>query len=218
MTAGPQFTESGVREIIEVRGGHMLRLVAPVARYTRFVAVSKRFLLVLIIAIIGMVIWIASDIGGESGRVVFSGVQQVLPVESVMTKPHYQGVDTNNQPYTVTAEKATQKDSQTVLMQFLRADMALKDGKWIALDAGLGEMNTQTRKLFLSKKVNIFYDGGYEFRTEYMHVDMDESSAHGDAPVEVQGPLGIIKANSFSLVERGAIIRFNGSVITTLYP
>lgn len=218
MASGPRLTESGVREIIEVRGGHMLRLVAPVARYTRFVALSKRFLGFLIVAVIGMVIWIASDMSGESGRVVFSGVQQALAPESSMLKPHYRGVDSSNQPYTVTAEKATQKDAQTVVMQFLRADIALKDGKWVALDAGMGEMNTQTRKLFLSKKVNIFYEGGYEFRTEHMHVDMDKSDAEGDAPVEVQGPLGIIKANSFSLVDRGAIIRFNGSVITTLYP
>lgn len=205
------------REVIEIRGGQMLRLVAPVARYTRFVAVSKRFLIVLVLGVLGLVIWIGSD-KTEGGRVVFSGPQKVEPLENMMDGPHYRGVDSKNQPYTVTADKAVQVDPQTVNMINIRADMTLESGEWIALDAGSGELNTQTKKLQLRDSVTLFYDGGYEFRTERAHVDIQAGNATGDMPVEGQGPTGTIKAKSFALIERGRIIQFNGSVITTLYP
>jgi len=212
MPPGPDY-----REIIEVRGAHMFRLVAPVARYTCFVAVSKRFLVLLVIGAVAVVVWMASD-NSESGRLVFSGVQNNLPLENIMMKPHYQGVDAQGQPYTVTADTATQKDAQTVLMKFIRADVTLKGGEWIAMDAGVGELNTTTKQLELTQRVNLFYEGGYEFRTERAHVDIDAGTVKGDMPIEGQGPAGTLKADSFELVDRGQVIRFNGSVITTLYP
>jgi lipopolysaccharide export system protein LptC len=207
------------REVIQVRGGQMMRLVAPVARYTRFVALSKHFLMLLTLGAVGVVVWIASDNSGEgSGRIVFSGKKSPVPLINEMISPAYQGLDSKNQPYKVTAKKAVQKDAQTITMQSIRADLMQNDGKWLALDAGSGELNTQTKFLTLYDKVTLFYEGGYEFRTEYADVNIDEGSAQSNLPVEGQGPTGTLKANSFSLVDRGRVIRFDGSVITTLYP
>ncbi|NBX03618.1 MAG: LPS export ABC transporter periplasmic protein LptC [Alphaproteobacteria bacterium] len=207
------------RELVQVRGGQIRLLVAPVARYTRFVALSKHFLLLAILAAVGVVVWIASDNTGEgSGRLVFTGAQKNVSLINEMKSPHYQGVDAQNQPYSVTAKKAIQKDEHTVDMESLRADLMQNDGAWLALDAASGELNSTTKQLQLMGGVTVFYEGGYEFRSDHVHVDIDKGNADGDSPVEGQGPTGTIKANSFSLVNRGEIIRFNGSVITTLYP
>ena len=208
------------REVMQVRGGQMLRLVAPVARYTRFVMLGKHFLFWLAIASIGLVVWIASDnTGVNSGRMVFTpGQVQNLPQLNEMLKPHYQGVDAKNQPYTVTAEKAIQLDANNITMHSVRADLTQTSGQWIALDAGNGDMNTVTKQMKLKDHVTLFYEGGYEFRTDHTDVDLQTGSAQGDSPIEGQGPAGTIKANSFSLLDRGGFISFNGSVITTLYP
>ena len=64
----------------------------------------------------------------------------------------------------------------------------------------------------------MFYDGGYEFRSDYAQVDIKEGAAYGDSPVEGQGPMGTLTADSFNITERGKVIRFNGSVKMTLYP
>ena len=207
------------REVIHVRGGQMLRLVAPVARYTRFVGFSKHFLLILTVAAVALVVWIASDNTGESGRMVFTPTKvSNLPQQNEMLAPHYQGVDAKNQPYTVTAEKAVQVDPTHVTLHSMRADLMQNSGQWMAVDAGTGEMNTQTKQLRLKDKVTVFYEGGYEFRTDHVDVDLQTGSAQGDSHIEGQGPAGTIKAESFSLLDRGGFISFNGSVLTTLYP
>ena len=207
------------REVVQVRGGQMLRLVAPVARYTRFVALSKHFLWILALASVGVVVWIASDNTSDGGsRIVFSGIKSKVPLINEMLSPHYQGVDAKNQPYTITAEKAVQKDAKTIVMYAIRADMTEAGGKWLALDAGSGELNTETKFMTLYDKVALFYEGGYEFRADFVDIDINKGNAQSEIPIEGQGPLGTLKADSFSLVDRGRVIRFNGSVVTTLYP
>lgn len=187
--------------------------------HTRVVALSKLLLWGLVAIIVGVLIWIASDNSGERGaRIVFSSATKSNEaLQNIMMKPHYQGVDAKDRPYTVVADQATQLDEQNVLMEKVSADMMGDNGAWVALNSGKGHLNLETKKLDLSEKVDMFYEGGYEFRTDYAHVDIQQGKAYGDAPVEGQGPPGTLNADSFEVVERGKIIRFNGSVRMTLY-
>lgn len=188
------------------------------SNYTRFVALSKRFLWLLVASMVGLVVWIASYNTGENGaRVVFSNMPKSSILQNIMSKPHYQGIDVRGRPYTVTADKAVQVDKDNVSLENIRADMVMSNGVWIALDAGFGILNLQTKMLELSKGVNVFYDGGYEFRTNYAHVDIQEGSAYGDAPIEGQGGLGTLQADGFFVGKRGEAIRFKGSVKMVIY-
>lgn len=193
--------------------------MASVTRYTRFVALSKHFLWVVAAAVIALLVWVASDNSGENGtRIIFSNAQKTeKPPQNVMNHPHYQGVDAQNRPYTVIADTATQVDASHVALVAIRADMTMTTGAWLALNAGSGMLNLTAKQLELKDAVDMFYDGGYEFRTDHAHVDIQKGSAYGDAPVEGQGPLGTLKADSFSVENRGQVIRFNGSVRMTLY-
>lgn len=192
--------------------------MANVRHYTRFVAFSKSFLWILIVAMIALVVWIASDNSGENGaRMVFSNISKSEDLQNVMVKPHYQGVDANNRPYTVLADSATQIDKDNVSLVNIRADMLMGNGNWIAMNSGTGALNLATKQLELKDSVDIFYDGGYEFRTDSAHVDIKQGMAYGDAPVEGQGPLGTLKSNSFKVENRGERIYFNGSVRMKIY-
>ncbi|MDE3017147.1 MAG: LPS export ABC transporter periplasmic protein LptC [Pseudomonadota bacterium] len=192
--------------------------MAEAAHYTRFVALSKHFLWILVTVIVVLLVWITEDNSGDNGaRLVFSSIPKSGNLKNIMVKPHYQGVDANNRPYTVLAEKATQLDAQTVAMAAARADMTLASGAWVALNAGTATLNLQSKQLVLRDGVDVFYDGGYEFRTDHAHVDIQQGTAYGDAPVEGQGPPGTLKADGFSVTGRGQIIHFNGSVKVTLY-
>lgn len=193
-------------------------MMPAVTRYTRFVSLSKNFLWVLIVAMIGLVVWIASKPDGESGaRIVFSSIPKSGILQNIMSNPHYQGVDARNRPYTVVAEKAHQIDKDNVSLDKVRADMGLNNGVWISLNSGSGQLNLLTKQLELRDGVDVFYDSGYEFRSDHVKVDIQKSSAYGDAPVEGQGPMGTLKADSFSLEDHGNIIHFNGSVRIKLY-
>jgi lipopolysaccharide export system protein LptC len=189
-----------------------------VSNYTRFVALSKRFLWVLVFGMLALVVWIASYNTGENGaRIVFSNVPKSGILQNIMSKPHYQGVDIHGHPYTVIADKAMQVDKDRVNLENIRADMVLGNGSWIALNAGAGTLNLQTKQLELTSGVDMFYDDGYEFRTDHAHIDIHKATAYGDAPVEGQGRLGTLQAVGFSVGERGETIHFNGSVKMVLY-
>ncbi len=193
--------------------------MSPHAHYTRFVSLSKRFLWLLVAALVAAIIWVGSDSSSEnSARVVFSNMSKTSAIlQNIMANPHYQGVDGNNRPYTVMADKAIQLDKDNVSLTNIRADIAMEKGVWIALNAGQGKLNLLTKQLELTSGVDVFYDNGYEFRTDHVNVDIQKGSAYGDASVEGQGPMGTLKAKGFSVAEHGKSIRFNDSVRIKLY-
>ncbi len=190
----------------------------PHTHYTRFVSLSKRFLWVLVAGVITLIVWVGSGANSENGaRVVFSNISKSGILQNIMANPHYQGVDARNRPYTVIADKAVQLDKDNISLTGIRADIALEKGVWIAMNAGSGQMNMVTKKLELTGGVDVFYDNGYEFRTDHVHVDITEGNAYGDAEVEGQGPIGTLKAKGFSVTGHGKSIRFNDSVRIRLY-
>lgn len=148
---------------------------------------------------------------------VFTNVPKSAELENIMQKPRYQGVDVHNRPYTIEANNALQKDKDTIVLENVSADMTGDNNAWIAMKSGSGILNTVTRQMELLKGVEIFYEGGYQFRTDHAHVDIGKGSATGDSRIEGQGGAGTIEAKSFSILERGNIINFNGSVRMLLY-
>ena len=194
------------------------RYQSPSSGHSRRVTYGKRFLLGLIVGVVVVIAWSSSNnTGSDKSRVVFSNVQLSENLETEMIRPHYQGLDSKNNPYTVTADKAVQKNSNVVVLTNVSADMLQADGRWLALNAGTGEMNTKTNSMLLTDGVSVFYEGGYEFRTDYAQVDITQGTAYGDAAVQGQGPVGTLQAEGFIIEQRGAVIRFNKSVRMKLY-
>lgn len=189
------------------------------SRYTRFVALSKHSLWVLIAIVIGIVLWIASGDSGSVGkRIVFTNAAPLTDAsQNVMTKPYFQGLDENNRPYKVLADKATRIDEDHIALDNVRAEMTQANGSWVALNSKNGHLSTKEKKIKLTGGVNLFYEGGYEMRTDHAYVDTAAGSAYGDTHVEGQGPQGTLEADRFEIKERGQILRFNGSVKMRVY-
>lgn len=187
-------------------------------RYTHCVALLRRFLWVLIVGVIGVLVWIASDNTGENkARIVFSNIAKSENLKNVMINPSYQGVDAHDRPYTIMADKATQLDADDVFLEKVHADMAMEGGGWFAMNAGSGVLNTKTKLLALHDGVDIFYSGGYEFRVDHANIDIQNGSAYADVGIEGQGPPGTLQAESFSAERRGQAIHFKGSVRVKLF-
>lgn len=168
--------------------------------------------------IIILVVWIASNNNADNGgRMVFTNVPKSEELSNLMQKPRYQGVDVHNRPYTINADNALQKDKDTVVLENVSADMTGDNNAWIALKSGSGVLNTTTKEMELLQGVEVFYEGGYQFRTDHAHVDITKGSVTGDSHIEGQGGAGTIEAKSFTITERGNIINFNGSVRMLLY-
>jgi lipopolysaccharide export system protein LptC len=198
---------------------HMPGLRAPAVRYTRRVSFLRIILWMLVTFTISALVWIASDnSSSESGiRVVFSNIPKSENLQNIMVQPHYQGVDGKNNPYTVMADQAIQLDKENVALEKVRGDMTTGKSAWVAINADKGQINITTKQLELNEHVNMFYEGGYEFRSNHAHIDIQNGSAYGDLPIEGQGPPGTLTADRFEISEHGAVIRFKGSVKMTLY-
>lgn len=193
-----------------------------VRQHSRLVRVLKRSLWLVVALVVVLLIWIASGATGVSGaRIVFSSGslagKALQAMQSMMQNPNYQGVDAKNRPYTVSADRAIQIDKQNVALENIRADIALENDRWVALNAGSGTLNLTTKQLELTGGVSVFYDEGYEFRTQTVHIDIEQGSAFGEDLVEGQGPLGTIKSQGFALLDHGKMIIFNQSVTLKLY-
>lgn len=189
-----------------------------IAQYTRWVLFGKVFLWGMAVAIIVMVVWIAASNNGKGGgRMVFTNMQMSSDAQNIMKRPRYQGVDVHNRPYTIDADNAVQKDKDTILLEHINADLTSDNGAWIALKASSGTLNLSSKQMELLGDVEIFYEGGYQFRTERAYIDTSKGTVRGDSRIEGQGPAGTIEANNYSILEHGNIIRFNNSVRMLLY-
>jgi lipopolysaccharide export system protein LptC len=155
--------------------------------------------------------------GEKGGRVVLSGSEKKESAAPVMVNPRYYGVDKKNRPFTVTAKTATQNKDGSVAIESVQADMLLNQESWLALTATKGMIHKNNTDIELMGAVNMFYEGGYEFRSEYVKVLTNEGRAMGNQPVEGQGPSGIMKAQSFDVTENGQRLYFKGNVHVTLY-
>jgi lipopolysaccharide export system protein LptC len=197
------------------------RMVSIGARYTRFVALLKVALPVGAAALAASVIvWPYLD-GPEVGfRLAFTEVGASPSKGIRMTNVRFFDSDGNDQPISVTAEAVTQDTNESDIVRFTMptADIELRSGVWLALTAQQGELNRSEETLSLDGSVNLFSDQGYELRTERMELDLRSRSATGNAPVEGQGPLGLLNADRFRVEPGGGSIHFEGQVRMVVYP
>ena len=159
-----------------------------------------------------VVAWPQFTIEDEGFRLSVSKMAPDQAESLTMLNARFEGLDERDRPYTVTADIATQSESDTDLVTLERpkADITLEDGAWLALTAKSGEYHKEAQVLDLTGSVNLFHDKGFELRTESARVHLDKGMAEGAQPVEGQGSIGTIQAEGFRVLDRGARIFFLG--------
>lgn len=201
----------------------MVRRLLPhqIAGYSRFVAAAKRLLPVVAGVLIALVaLW--PHITRKDGRfrIGISTLQESGAEAPTMINPRYVGTDSENRPFSVTADLARNLalNSTSVDLEMPKADITMEDGTWLVLTAREGHFEREAKVLNLAGSVNLFHDTGYEIRTTKVRVDLEEGKATGPEPVEGQGPFGDLKGEGFELFGRGTIIVLTGKSKVTIYP
>jgi lipopolysaccharide export system protein LptC len=190
--------------------------------YSNFVGFMRYALPLGALVLLGLVVIWPLATGREEGfRISFSDAPD-LDGSLRMVNARYLGADNRNQPYTVTAAEANQPEpnSPLVTLKDISADVFMDDsrGQWLALTAHEGLYQRDERYLDLAGDVSIFSDQGHEFHTARAHVDLAARTADGDAPVEGQGPLGLLQAGNFFLDDNARSMLFGGGVKMTVFP
>lgn len=194
-------------------------LVERITRYTRFVVFTKRTLVILIVLIVSAVIVIPILNQDKAGiRIAFSGIeQQSEALTPKMLNPQFRGFDEQNQPFTVTADYAIQKENDTIELANINADITLDGGKWLSLKALQGLMYLKQKMIVVTGNVNVFYDDGYEFTTDALTVDVAKKTMTSESVVRGQGPMGAIESTGFTASRETRSILFKGPVRLTIF-
>lgn len=189
--------------------------------YSRFVSLMKFLLPVAALAVIVLVVaWPHINTGDLRFRLGITVMKLAGSDDPSMINPRYVGTDSDNQPFSITADLARNVSDQgtRVTLVMPKADITLEDGTWLVLTANDGDYSRTEKTLNLAGEVNLYHDSGYEFRTERAAIDLTAGAATSNDPVEGQGPFGRLEAAGFRMVNKGNVIHFLGRSKLTLYP
>lgn len=195
-------------------------MLEPVIGYTRMVFATKYLLSFLAFVLICFLVFLPLiNSFRENYRLTFSKIENPSNDEDPkMINPRFQGVDSDDQTYGISADSAIKKKDNTLVLNNINADMNLRNGSWVALMSNSGTFKYKEKELELIGDVSLFTHDGYEFYTDFIHVDAAKGSAYGHSPIKGQGTMGTIEANEFFAEEKGDRIVLMGHVKVVLYP
>ncbi len=182
-------------------------------RYSFFVSLLKVLLPAMAAALILLVAaWPQFVIEDPRFRLVASKLVSEQTESLTMLNPRYSGSDEKSRPYTITADMATQSKNGASLieLELPKGDIKLGDDEWLAVTARTGQLQRDRQILDLNGSVSLFHDRGFELHTEAARIDLDKGTAQGNASVEGQGGLGLVRAQGFQVLDRGRRVIFTG--------
>jgi lipopolysaccharide export system protein LptC len=187
-------------------------------RYTQFVGIMKRALLVAAFAVISAVL--AFFFLARQPAKVSMGYERLGHVENdlAMIKPRLTGQDAKGNPFVITANQAVQdaKNPKRASLTKVEADMTLDKNGWINANAARGTVDMAAGALELNGGINVFSDRGYELHTNSASVDLNKGVVHGHEEVTGHGPLGDLRADQFHFDRDSKILTLDGHVHMTI--
>lgn len=130
----------------------------------------------------------------------------------VIDNLHFTGLDSKNEPYSLTALKATRPSGAQNLYDLdePEGEITLANGAWVDGKSLRGRYDQDGRRLWLGGNVQVFHDKGYQFTTEEAQVNLNENYVWGVKPVLIQGNFGVIRGQGFRLLDSGHIMIVTG--------
>lgn len=181
-----------------------------IARRRRFVAFFKTVLPLAACALLATIaLWpeLTRQTDHSAGSLRKPGVEAQ---SGEMKEASYHGLDSHSQPYAVTASVARQVAPDRIDLTEPKGDLSLTSGSWLFVRSKQGVYLQHENQLDLSGDVNLYRDDGTTLQTDSAAVDLKEGAALGTEMVHVEGPFGVLDAQGFALVDRGASLQFAG--------
>jgi len=175
--------------------------IADAHKYTRFVVLMKRGLILGAIALVGAVIAYAIQPRSQQRVAMTFEKMGLVAGDLAMVKPKLSGVDSDGNPYVVTADTAVQdaKNMRRAALQNVDADLTQKGGKWTSILAPKGWLDADAKFVRLTGAISVFTDDGFEMHTNLANVDMGKGVVTGPHFVWGHGPQGKFYANHFRI-------------------
>ena len=212
-------------------------------RYTRFVAIMKRALLLAAVALLIAVLAYSLQPRDINKYAMTFERMGTIANDLAMEKPHLSGSDGDGNPFVVTADMAIQDVHHThrATLARVQADLSEKSGAWYTLSAPHGVLDTDAQKLSLNQNVSLYSDSGYELHTQAAFIDLAQAcdpvtgkpppprggkpamrcartTVRGDHTVTGHGPMGNVRADRFRIEKATKHLIMDGHVAMRIYP
>lgn len=196
--------------------------------HTTRVTVLRWILPVLaVVVLIGVVAWPTlkeiqliklsnnSDTRLKVEAVSLSLPKENKPMELQVSKPEFSGLDSENRPYVIRAEKIIQQGitpGQPMKLQDPVASITLKaDTKEnISLNAANGLYNPKEKTLELDGMVKVRHSMGYELYLQDLSADLTKGYLVSNHPVTGFGPGGELSGEGLEIFDRGNRVVLKG--------
>jgi lipopolysaccharide export system protein LptC len=188
-------------------------------RYTRFVTIMKRALLLAALALIAAVIAYSLQPREQSSvAMTFEHMGRVAN-DLAMIKPRLSGTDSSGNPFVVTADAAVQdgRNAHRARLRNVQADITLDKKTWLTASAASGLLDADAKTLTLSGPISVYSDSGYELHTTGAHVDLKDGRMRGSNAVSGHGPLGSVRADAFMVDRNTKQVQLIGHVKMEFY-
>ena len=133
-----------------------------------------------------------------------------------MESPKFHGIDSNGQPYNISALKATETEKDVIALEDVAADFVMTNGDFVYLLAtnGVYYRKTNDVRLLGDVQINITAKDNKEYQINAMDTDIsaEEEIIASKYPVSVTSNIGTFNAKSFVINRKLAKINFNGPV------
>jgi len=196
-----------------------LRVIVFHDDYTHFVRVMKVALPALAILLLGIVvIWARLAAQTDGFRIGYAAITSESVKNLRMLNARYFGIDESNNPYSISADAASQRsqNSDLVDMTSPKADFVSRSGASVIISADRGLYHQHSQLLDLEGNVSVYHELGYELHTEVAHIDMKTNAAQGELAVEGHGPQGRLDGTGFKILDRGERIVVLGKSAVSL--
>lgn len=182
-------------------------------RYSRMVGTLRLVLPAIAAILLGLVVaWPRLTSNDDKFQIGFSQLSPTSVENLSMVNARFYGLNRRNQPFTLTADVATEDEpgSGLIVLDQPKGDFLTSGGKGVYVEARRGFYQQKQQTLDLEGEVNLYHEDGYELHTEKARVDLKTSDVVGNVPVQGRGPQGLIDGSGFRIREKGARVEVTG--------
>ena len=184
---------------------------AGIARRRAMVVGTKWLLpLVALLLLCSIALWPEFVRMRDQGRVAFRRTFSIEADSGKMRDARYRGVDERGRPYTLTAERAVQSGPQRIDLTEPKGDLVSESGAWVMVQSHDGVYIQHIGQLDLSHDVVLYRADGTVMQTQSAAIDLKASAATSNEQTHAEGPFGTLDAQGFTLVDKGAVVQFQG--------
>ncbi|MBV8745450.1 MAG: LPS export ABC transporter periplasmic protein LptC [Xanthobacteraceae bacterium] len=190
------------------------------ARHSRLVRLLRRAIPVSIAAVLALLVFeayfnpfrVLANIRVDPGKVIISGTR------IKMGSPRYAGYTSDNRPYEVTAQAASQDITKPDLIDLedIWAKVEMQDKSTMVMTAKTGHYNSKIDRLVLSDEIHLNTSTGHTALLQDATIEIKKGSVVSENPVELAFLRGTLNANRLQIDDQGAVIRFGGGVTMNL--